>query len=186
MRLFIALELDEETRSELAEEIAHLAGHHPKIRWVAPENLHVTLQFLGNVEDNAVPEICAAMDEAAAVSSPFDLEIRDLGCFPRPDRPRVVWAGCGIGSEQTVRLARDLGAVLEPIGFPPEKRAFTPHVTIGRVKQPGHAQGIETLLADPQTVLFGHMDVPHMTLFMSETKREGPRYSPMYRCNLNG
>jgi RNA 2',3'-cyclic 3'-phosphodiesterase len=186
MRLFIALEIDEETRAELAEEIALLKRECPRVRWVRPENLHVTVKFLGGVPEPDVPEICRLLAESAAEHAAFTLEIRDLGCFPKIERPRAIWAGCRRGSDEAARLAGTIDQAMHTLGFETERRRYTPHVTLGRVKIPAHARGIGCHIGDAETILFGEVDVDAAALFMSELKRGGAEYTRMARFPLDG
>jgi RNA 2',3'-cyclic 3'-phosphodiesterase len=184
VRSFIAIELDDPARGELAEEVAYLKSHFPKVRWVAPEALHVTLAFLGELDENDLEPVCDLMRETCEAMPAFTLDIAGLGCFPNARAPRVVWAGCGLGRDETCGLARALREGLAELGLEPDRRAYNPHVTLGRVKAPGDAAGLETILADASQVAFGEVDVDGITLFMSERKRSGPRYSPMFRADL--
>lgn len=184
LRLFIAIELDEEIRAELFAEIKYLKSHFPEIRWVRPENLHITMKFLGNIAENEIEDISEIMDIAAEKNPPFSAEIQDLGCFPHVERPRIVWAGCRQGSLEISNIVSCLDEKLKLLGYKPEKRNFTPHITIGRVKKPAQAMGIEEIINDAQQIDFGILDVSAITLFMSELKKEAPRYSAMYRAEL--
>ncbi|MHC4871713.1 MAG: RNA 2',3'-cyclic phosphodiesterase [Planctomycetota bacterium] len=185
LRLFIAIELDEDIRAELFEEIKYLKSHFPDIRWVKPENLHITMKFLGNVGENEIEDISAIMDSAAEKTPSFSAGIENLGCFPDTRHPRIVWAGCGQGNNEIKSIVGNLDEELKLIGYKPENRKFTPHITIGRVKRPSHAMGIEEIINDAQQIDFGLLDVSALTLFMSELKKEGPRYSAMYRAELS-
>lgn len=184
MRLFIALELDDEIRAEIFEEIKYLKSHFPKIRWVNPENLHITLKFLGDVEENDIEDICAAIDTVTENREGFSLEVVNLGCFPDMKYPRIVWAGCGEGSAYAADLVKALDDELKDLGFKPENHKYTPHITIGRVKQPSFAKGIETIISDAPRIEFGFLDISNITLFMSELKKTGPVYSPIYKADL--
>jgi len=184
IRTFIGLELDEGIREELGAEIETLRMNCPKINWVRPPNLHVTLKFLGALSADELPETFEAVKSAAAEAEPFSLEIERLGAFPALARARIVWAGCGVGSRETTLLARELEASFEVLGYPPEKKAFTPHVTIGRVRHPRDADGLEELVADTQNTSYGIADIEVVTLFMSDLKRGGAEYTPMFRAPL--
>ncbi|MFW5857205.1 MAG: RNA 2',3'-cyclic phosphodiesterase [Planctomycetota bacterium] len=184
MRLFVALELDETTRAALVEAIARLREHSPKIKWVRPEQLHVTVRFLGDVVEDELRPVCAAVDAAAAQAAPFVLEVAGLGCFPDLRRPRVLWAGAAGGADAAAELHDALKAELAPLGFDPDRRAYRPHVTLGRIKAPGHARNLEPLLPGEASTRFGAVDTDHLTVFLSELKRGGARYSPIHRAPL--
>lgn len=184
MRTFAALDLDDDVRDAVADEIGHLRSHFPKIRWTRPENLHVTVQFLGEVRDGELADICAALDESATAIDAFSLECRGTGCFPDASRPRVLWAGCGAGSTDAERFAHVVATALASLGFDRDRRRYTPHVTMGRVKNPAHARGLAEILADPQELLFGWTDVSDIVLYRSELGRGGPTYTPLHRAPL--
>lgn len=105
-----------------------------RVRWARPENVHLTLRFLGDVQQEDLGDLCAALEEACAKHTPFDASLSGLGAFPSERRARILWAGIGAGSERLRSLAADLDAVLSPLGFEREERAYTPHLTLGRVR----------------------------------------------------
>lgn len=143
MRLFVAFDLPGEVRQALGELIAQLRPLCPAARWVRPEAMHLTLKFLGDVQDQAdarqLDSIRAAL---AAVHScaPVELQFHSVGFFPDARRPRVVW--CGIDSSPNLApLAADISLAMEPLGFPAEDRAFVPHLTLARLDaSPGAAK----------------------------------------------
>ena len=141
MRLFIALEIPEAVRREVARRVAGLRERLPRAKWVDPANLHLTLLFLGQVDDAKVPSLAAALRDAFARHPSLDLRLADAGTFP-PRRPaRVAWVGVketpgeSIGSapSRVAGLQADAtAAAVDVIGFEPEDRPFSPHVTLAR------------------------------------------------------
>ena len=135
MRLFVAIDLPVEVRRALGDLIAELRQQSPEARWVRPEGMHITLKFLGHVSDGAdAPQLGSIRTALATVcsSDPIDMQFRGVGFFPDARRPRVVW--CGIdASPNLAQLAADIDRALEPLGFPPEDRAFVPHLTLARL-----------------------------------------------------
>lgn len=186
IRTFIAVEIDEATRKDLADEVAYLRHQAPKVRWVEPEAYHLTLKFLGGVAEPELPEIFEAMELAAAEAEPFSLEITGLGVFPNLHAPRTVWAGCGLGADALSTLAQTVESHLDAVGYPPERRPYHPHLTLGRVKQPRDGAGLADALADAARTQFGLVDVDEVVIFMSERRKSGPRYTPMQRIALAG
>lgn len=184
IRTFVGIELDEATRGLLADEIAYLKHAAPAVRWVAPENLHLTLKFVGDVRERDLPELLATVSEVTAQHDPFSLRVLGLGVFPRPDRPRVLWAGCAEGSDQATRLARDLEAACARIGYPPEKRPYRPHITLGRVKNPRDADEAILRIEDGANTDFDSTDVRSAVVFMSELTKSGAEYTPMHHAML--
>src|SRR5439155_9603340 len=105
------------------------------VKWVEPENLHVTLLFLGEVDAREVLEVCKTVQRTAAVIAPFAIDVRGVGCFPNLRRPRTLWVGVGDGSAKMVGLHDALEGPLLQLGcYRREDRGFTPHVTLGRTK----------------------------------------------------
>jgi 2'-5' RNA ligase len=132
MRLFVALEIPEAVRREVARRIAGLRERLPRAKWVDPANLHLTLLFFGQVDDAKVPALAAALGEAFAKHPPLELRLADAGTFP-PRRPaRVAWIGMESPGDLSGLQADASAAAVEAIGFEPEERPFHPHVTLAR------------------------------------------------------
>ena len=134
MRIFVAVTPPPQARRAAlaaAEEAAREIGG---IRWTKQENIHLTLKFLGEVPDEALESICAALREVCSAHAPFDARLRGLGAFPSPRRARVIWAGMDEGSGEISALAESVESVLEPLGFRREGRRYVPHATLGRAK----------------------------------------------------
>ena len=135
MRSFVAIELPSEARRRLGTLVAGLREAGVRgLRPVNPEAVHLTLKFLGDVPASQLDAVSAALEGAAAAADPFDLELRGLGGFPDLRRPRVLWVGIGGDLEALQRLYEALEESLAPLGFPPEGRAFTPHLTLARLR----------------------------------------------------
>lgn len=181
MRLFVAVEIDQAVRRSAARVSAALAsaldrgGHRRSVAWVAPQNLHLTLQFLGEVDPARGREVVDCL--APPLSTPaFDIALAGLGTFPPRGPVRVVWMGLAAGAAQVAALYSEIGVRLGSIGFPPEPRPFHPHLTLGRVKSecgPRFRDAIDALReADA-----GRCRVDHATLFESRLSPSGATYS---------
>jgi RNA 2',3'-cyclic 3'-phosphodiesterase len=144
---------------------------------VAPENLHVTLKFLGAVDEARLPDVTAALDVAASAPA-FDVEVRGLGAFPTVSRPRVLWAGAP-GSPTFTRLADEVDRALTGLGFPPEGRGFTPHVTLGRVREPRRNPPLAEALEAAAERPFGMLRVVSVSLMRSDLSPRGARYTEL-------
>ena len=105
-----------------------------KVGWVRPENVHLTLKFLGDIREEALNDLCAALEETCRHHTPFDVGLTGLGAFPSARRARILWAGVGAGSERLCSLATDVDAAFAPLGFEREGRPYVPHLTLGRVR----------------------------------------------------
>jgi RNA 2',3'-cyclic 3'-phosphodiesterase len=175
--VFVAVLLPDDLRSRLGLEIDGLRRHAPGIAWVAAENLHITLKFLGGVDEARVAEIGGALRGAATIPA-FDVSVQGLGAFPTLARPRVVWAGTA-AAPGFVRLAEGVDRALVALGFPAEARGFTPHVTLGRVREPRRNLPLAGALGAGATRAFGTLRVARVSLMRSELSPLGARYNEL-------
>ena len=177
MRCFVAIRFPEEVNRELGRHIDYLAGTDAAVRWVKQENLHVTLKFLGEVQDDEVQDVHRALSKVAC--APMSLSVQGLGCFPPKGRgrPRVVWAGLEGDVDPLVALAKDIEQQVAPLGYPPEQRAFQAHVTIGRVKGSRNLDALMLAIErrNPEVRMVS-VDIDTFALYQSELAREGPEY----------
>jgi 2'-5' RNA ligase len=185
-RLFVALEPPDAVRRRLAAlalEVRRAAGRAAdEVRWTAPETIHLTLQFLGAVPPGRVADVEAAVRAAAAAARPLSLEVRGTGGFPNARRPRVVWAGVGGDVEALVALAGDLGRRLAPLGFPPETRPFSAHLTLGRARDSRGASGLAGALAGADDAPAAPWRATELTLFESHLSPRGARHGAIARA----
>lgn len=187
MRLFIALNLPDEVRRALHEATAPLREAVPRgVAWVRPEGLHLTLKFLGDVDDARAADVAAALRRVAAGHAAVRVSISGVGAFPSLARPRVVWAGV----EATPRLEllqHDVEAACAALGFEVEGRAFRPHVTLGRVRPGPRASdaSVESLRAlaavAPRVAPSGDVVVPTLDLMASTLTPGGARHEAVAR-----
>jgi RNA 2',3'-cyclic 3'-phosphodiesterase len=133
VRIFVAVFPPPEVRRALARA-AHELPVVGEVRWVRPENVHLTLKFLGDVAENDLGRIAEALEPVRLRHGTFEAGLSGLGAFPSARRARILWAGIGEGSESLRALARDVEASLEPLGFEHEDRAYVPHLTLGRAR----------------------------------------------------
>lgn len=185
IRTFIAVEISPEVRKALTAQISHLKGLFPKINWVKPDNLHLTLKFIGNIPPDDLPDIFAVTQEAVADIAGFSLEVCGAGAFPDLVHPRVVYAECTEGREQATALAEAVETALAPLGYLPDGRKYAPHFTLGRIKNPSDALGIEKHAQELALAHFGVIEVEEVVVFMSELKKHGARHTPMQRIRLS-
>jgi 2'-5' RNA ligase len=184
-RTFVAVETSSAVRQRAAELIELYAASGAKVSWVKPHNLHLTLKFLDEVPLNSVPEICAAVQRAAAECEPFQLEICTAGAFPSPGRPQTLWLGTGDGSEPLGKLHAALERELKPLGFPKEQRRFAAHLTIGRVRRSeAGAAELGALIKQHAAFSAGRFLVAELVIFSSELTPQGPIYDALSRAAL--
>jgi RNA 2',3'-cyclic 3'-phosphodiesterase len=173
IRTFIAIKIP--SLEPLRRVLKELAGMGRALKTVDPDNLHVTLKFLGQTDMNLVPEVRALMEQAARSSASCELTITGLGVFPHAQRPNVVWAGLQ-GSDTLASLAADLEAGLEPQGFPRENRPFVPHLTLARVKA-RPPESLRDLLSRHAKSPFGTVAIDHLEFIRSEPGPDGSQYT---------
>jgi 2'-5' RNA ligase len=188
LRLFLALDPPTDVRAHLAELQSELRRRADRragdVKWVAPENLHLTLQFLGAVAEDQAPPVEAAAREAALAAAPLSLEVRGCGAFPGARRPRVLWAGLAGDVDPLRALVRALGDRLAPLGFPPEDRPFSAHVTLGRAREPRGAPGLAAALEALAGAAGPAWAARELVLIRSHLSPRGPRYEPIARAPL--
>ena len=188
LRLFVALEPPDPVRRRLAaiqERLRREAGRHAdEVRWVAPSNIHLTLQFLGAVPEERLDAIRGALAGVAATSRPLRLELRGAGGFPSARRPRVVFSGLGGEVDALAALVAEVGKHLSPLGFAPEDRPFSPHLTHGRARDGRGAPGLGGALAGATADEASPWRADELVLFRSHLSPGGARYEPVGRWRL--
>jgi 2'-5' RNA ligase len=177
MRLFVSVDLPD----ALADPVAALQGEFadaPGLRLTDPDQAHLTLKFLGEVEESRVPAIEEALETAvdAAGVAPFDATVGGLGVFPSMDYISVVWVGVREGSEDLTRLHEAVERETTALGFDAEDHAFTPHVTLARMDDARSKARVQQVVrAEDPTV--GTMRVSQIRLKRSDLGSDGPTYS---------
>src|SRR5262249_13808209 len=156
-----------------------------QVKWVEPENIHVSLLFLGEVNERAIHDLCVAVGDCCAEVENFRLSVETVGCFPNPRRPRVVWAGIGAGKQEVVALHDALEGPLLDLGcYRREDRPYTPHVTLGRVKADSAQESLAAAIARQSGWQGGEVDVREVHVLSSELKPSGPVYTVLSRAKL--
>ncbi len=178
IRAFIAINIDPRIIREISEAIVQLRRAIPEVRWVAPDKIHLTIKFLGDIEPSRVDPIANALEQALKVFPRFTISAKGLGVFPALRRPRVLWVG--LEGSQLVKLAAKVEAALEPLGFVPEGRGFQPHLTIGRWRQfDGTSKKLAEELERWKRYEFGVSQVEAVALFQSVLKPDGALHQPL-------
>ena len=180
MRTFLAIEVPENVRKVIHDLTQVEAKKELPIKWVAFENLHITLKFLGEIDEDKRVEIKPAIVEVGQRHSPFNLELEGLGCFPNPRNPRVIWVGVKQGGDVLCAMAADVEKELARFGFEEETR-FHPHLTIGRIKE---FCRVDSILA--KSISTSVFKVNSVVLFKSILKPAGPIYEELERFALCG
>lgn len=177
VRSFIAVLLPDHLRRRVWELIQTLKSVGSGVGWVAEENLHITMKFLGHLGSEELARVREGIAEGVAEGLPFTLSFSGLGAFPTSKSPRVLWVGLSEGQEPAIRLHLRLEEALSRRGFPREERPFHAHLTIGRVKRPAHLPGLYEATAAHAHTGFGSMEVRALHLMRSDLGPVGARYS---------
>ena len=171
-------------RARFADEIARLRGLSRSVAWTVPENLHITLKFLGPIELTQRALVATALARLASGVAGFGITLRGLGAFPTLTRPRVIWGGVDQGAHALTALADAVEQALTPLGFTAEER-FVPHVTLGRVRQPRRDPVLTEALALAATRDFGGVHVDRIALMRSALSPKGARYDELATWKLS-
>lgn len=186
LKLFTGANVGSTIRSNAAALQQELAKTGANVKWVEPENLHVTINFLGEVDDRDLHGLCRALATVGKKEAPFRLAIAGIGAFPTPRRPKVLWAGIADGAEALARIHEASEPKLLELGvYRREERGYTPHLTLGRAKDEADGQLLAPELAKHAVWTGGDVFVEEILLFSSDHRREGPLYSVIARSPLS-
>lgn len=187
MRIFVAIDVGDSVRAEAARVIKVISDkidavkHPPKVTWVKPAALHVTLRFIGEVTDAEVPALCERIAPPVSMA-PFEVEWRGVGAFPSPRHPRALWLGVVAGGSPLgaleAEVSRRLAGTLDP-----ESRPLLPHLTLGRIKMAGAGVDWPKLLQSVE-VRGARSVVDRITLYRSHLSQKGPHYTGLVSAPL--
>jgi len=188
LRSFIAIEIPAKIQGAIAESTAGLrtALPRPMVRWVLPQNVHLTLKFLGDASPANLEMLAQAIKTEASQHLAFSISIGGLGVFPNPKRPRVIWIGVEAPAELQ-SLQRGIEAAAARLGYAPENRSFSPHLTIGRVNQNvsmAEAQKIRAALEQTHVGALGTTMVDAIHIFKSDLQPAGAVYTLLYAAQF--
>ena len=184
IRSFIAIDLPQDTREKLAAIQEQLKRSRAGVRWVKPGSIHLTLKFLGNILPEQVDEIAAAVGQLARDEPPLTLCAAGLGGFPSRRKPRVIWVGLQGEVERLVNIQAGLEKALEPLGFEREGRGFSPHLTIGRVKDRHRLESLIEVMSTGEMPEFNSFDANEIILYKSDLRPTGAIYTKLHRMPL--
>lgn len=188
IRAFIAIDLPDEVQTAIEETQARLKRSPVgvKVSWAKIGNLHLTLQFLGYVEEPVIPKISAALAGVAVRHAAFDVAVAGAGAFPNERMPRVLWVGCRDEAGKLKALAKDVQAAMRAFGFEPEQREFTAHLTLGRIKSPRPDAALTRALDSVKDCTCGTLRVDAVHLVRSQLLPQGSVYTTLSSYNLKG
>lgn len=188
MRCFIAIDIDEAIKADLVDvqaQIKRQVDLEPgAVRWVQPEGMHLTLKFLGDIKDTQSVDVCAVTQTVCERHRAFTVEVKEVGYFGGR-LARVVWMGMGSDSQALLNLQGDLEAQLDQVGWPPEARRFSGHLTLGRVKQSRAGLALAGALATFKDLNLGSIPVDKVSVYQSQLRPQGPLYTALAKYQLN-
>jgi RNA 2',3'-cyclic 3'-phosphodiesterase len=185
MRLFVAIDLDEDARLAIAalqQRLVKTLGADGSIKTVDPDRMHLTLAFLGEIADRDVPAILDTLSMDIVVRR-FAAVFQGVGVFPPRGAPRILWLGIGDGSAEVVEVQQVVARRLEGLGIALEPRPFHPHLTLARWRTSRPADRPRVLSADSRCAV-ARVNVDHVTLYQSRLSPAGPAYTTLTRANL--
>lgn len=179
MRVFVAVDIGDITRRALADLQKKLQGQvdikKSDAKWVRPENVHLTLKFLGEIKDEEAVEVCKAIKDTASRNKGFQLDVESLGYFGRKSA-RILWVGCGRGSSELGSLQKQIEYSLSGLGFPEEKRLFSGHLTLCRIRNPKAGLKLADISRVYKDVKVGTISVKSVCVYQSHLQPSGPVY----------
>lgn len=179
------MEANEEIRSSLVNVQKELEQTGADLKIVKPENIHLTLKFLGDISENQVDLVKEALQNATEAVDPFQVQVKGLGVFPEPSFIRVIWAGVTEGEEQLKSIRKDLDQSLSKISQSSDNKEYIPHYTIARVKSGKAKDKLNSIIENKSDVEWGSIEADKVELKKSELTSEGPIYSTLEAVSLS-
>ncbi len=185
LRLFIALELSDQQKKEMHELQQRTKQYLKGVRWVRPQGMHLTLKFLGDTEESRVEQVQDILKQASEQIDPFAIKYGSSGVFPGPKKARVLWVGLKDGEEKAKLLANILEEGFCKIGFKKEKRHYSPHLTIGRLRNPQPEEMVKKYLEKESTFLSSSVEAQSVILYQSKISVQGAEYTVLCRKSFH-
>ncbi|MHB1457349.1 MAG: RNA 2',3'-cyclic phosphodiesterase [Armatimonadota bacterium] len=176
IRIFLAVILPDEIKSALANVSRELQVSGADVKWVKPENYHITMKFLGDVKPEMLNVIIGCVKTALKDTQSFSIKIHGAGAFMKHGVPGVIWAGIDQNSGQLGIISGRVDDLLSTLGFEKENRAFSAHITLGRARSAGGAEKLRDLLVSMKDISIGCMNVNSISIMKSDLKPDGPVY----------
>ncbi|MBN79703.1 MAG: RNA 2',3'-cyclic phosphodiesterase [Planctomycetaceae bacterium] len=184
IRTFVAIATSSTIQKRATSLIERLRCSDANVNWVKPDNLHLTLKFVGDVPNTEVSHVCRAVGNAVGACGPFSVSYEGIGAFPNRERPKVIWIGVGQGSDRLVQLHAAVDNSLSELGFLPERRPYQPHLTVGRLRRPVPGPQLCELMEEYEDFSAGTVEVSELLVMASFLGRGGPTYDVMARFRL--
>lgn len=184
MRAFIAIEISEDIREALGQVQSRLKYAGADVKWVEPNNIHLTLKFLGEITDEKAEKVKSILDAIGSQIRPFEISLKDVGAFPKIEYPRVIWAGLDKGAGEAKALAARIDEELAKIGFQPETRPFASHFTIGRVRSAKNKDALKEKMTGLELPTGNSQAIKSVALFQSTLTPRGSIYTKLHEAKL--
>ena len=185
IRAFIAINFNPKIQRSIGRMQDHLRKTNCDIKWVRPENIHITLKFLGNVETKQVDAIKRMLANHYRSTKPLKVELAQLGTFPNINRPRILWIGLKDNKQRLSQTAISLQKALTKIGLEGDQKAFSPHITIGRIRSFKNTNLLSESISKYQVPKGLTQVITKIILYKSILTSQGPNYEPLYQAMLN-
>ena len=187
IKTFVAVQVSRSIRQSASRCIDRLESSGAGYNWVETDNLHVTLNFAGDMDEMEIPDFCKSIKRAVSSHSPFSMTVEGVGAFPNLELPRTIWLGVTEGTEALNELHLEIAEVVRDFGVNKEKNAYVPHLTLGRLRRSGRWNQV---MSDAMVRMAKHEAgscfVEKVAVFSSHMDRMGPTYSVMASAPLEG
>ncbi len=185
LRTFIAVEIDDDTRNKISQIQNSFKNHKTGIKLVAPNNIHITLIFIGNIEISKISEIDKELQSFISAIKPFEILPKKIGYFPNIKNPKIIWIGIEDGKEILIKLNEKIKPLLKNCKITTEDRDFHPHITIGRIKSSNNTEKLKTVLLNLPEQRFNPIYINSISLIESNLTPEGPQYKTIVKWELS-
>jgi 2'-5' RNA ligase len=184
MRAFIAIDIPAAIRQKIFSIYAPLIDLPDKISWVKSQNMHLTLRFLGETDDRRIEKVKTVLRQVATGCNPFIMVFTSVGVFPNAKKPRIIWLGLDDTSGQLIKLQYELETYVRRLGFAPETRKFSPHLTLGRIRELIDGTRLMSCIAKLPPITLASFKVEQLSLIRSQLRPQGPLYSLLDTARL--
>jgi RNA 2',3'-cyclic 3'-phosphodiesterase len=185
MRTFVSIEIPDDIKKKISDLIEKAKLHLTPIKWVENKNLHVTLKFIGQVEDDKIMSIIDCVKDSIKGTRPFSLSFAGMGLFPDAKHPNVLWVGIDKGSDKAKELSEKIECRITKEGYRGEEKDFTAHLTIGRIKEKIDIESLSKFVQKNGNVDLGSFKVGHISIMKSTLREAGPIYDEIEKITLN-
>jgi len=183
LRLFIAIDIPEAIKNAVGRAVDPLRSTGADVRWVGRHGMHLTLKFLGEIDDTRLDDIKASLESLSAIAL-TTIGVSGAGAFPGLKNPRVLWIGLQEPSGRLKALQLELEDMLEKSGFPREGKPFHPHLTVGRVRSPRRSRELSEGMMTLQGCTFGEFPLGEVAVFKSDLKPGGAEYTKLFAVTV--